>query len=166
MQREERVAGPTAPTRVIYAKLTSTGAYDVVAKTRAIDLSAARELAELMQLGNLPFGVRIEEELGYARPSGGGHVIARYTTYGWNDGRPAPPMTDLIWVDDVAFERVRRNPFALIPHSDDVFAELTELEAVKVPTIDQALELTRLRALGSRAAADFTNFVAGVLAAD
>jgi hypothetical protein len=160
------VAGPSTPTRVIYAKLTSTGAYDVVAKTKTIDLPAARELAELMQLGNLPFGVHIEEELGYARPSGGGHVIARYTTYGWNDGRPAPPMTDLLWVDDVTFERVGRNPFALIPHSDAVFAELTELDAVKVPTVDPPRELARLRALGAAGATDFTNFVAGVLASD
>ncbi len=151
--------------RIIYAKLTSTGAYDVVAKTANIDLPAAREIAELLQLGNLPFGVRIGEELGYARPAAGGHVIARYTTYGWNDGRPAPPMTDLIWVDDASFERVRRNPFALVPVSDAVFAELTELPPVDVPSVDAQAELVRIRSLAP-SAADFTGFVAGVLAAE
>src|SRR5688572_8578002 len=120
--------------RIIYAKLTSSGAYDVVAKTANIELAAARELAEKMQLGNLPFGVKIGEEFGYARPESGGHVIARYTTYGWNDGRPAPPMTDLVWLDDAAFARVRSNPFVLIPHSDEVFAELTELPAYSLPS--------------------------------
>ena len=151
--------------RIIYAKLTSTGAYDVVAKTGNIELAAARELAEKMQLGNLPFGVKIGEEFGYAHPESGGHVIARYTTYGWNDGRPAPPMTDLVWLDDAAFARVRSNPFVLIPHSDEVFAELTELPAYSLPSGNATAELARIRELQS-AAVNFTSFVAGVLDAE
>ncbi len=151
--------------RIIYAKLTSTGAYDVVAKTSNIELAAARELAEKMQLGNLPFGVSIGEELGYARPEAGGHAIARYTTYGWNDGRPAPPMTDLVWIDDAMFSRVRRNPFALVPHSDDVFAELTELAPLQVAATDAETELARIRELAG-VVTDFTAFAAGVLSAE
>jgi hypothetical protein len=151
--------------RIIYAKLTSTGAYDVVAKTANIELAAARQLAETMQLGNLPFGVKIGEEFGYARPESGGHVIARYTTYGWNDGRPAPPMTDLLWLDDAEFETVRCNPFHVIPRSDDVYAELTELPTFTLPSVDAAAELDRIRALRGEAI-NFTSFVAGVLEAD
>src|SRR5687768_16014286 len=109
------VAGSQVPARIIYAKLTSTGAYDVVAKTANVELGAARELAEKVQLGNLPFGVKVGEELGYARLEGGSHLVARYTTYGWSDGRAAPLMTDLVSIDDASFERVRRNPFAVVP---------------------------------------------------
>lgn len=152
---------PNEPVRVIYAKLTSTGAYDVVAKTTNIELTTAREIAEKLQLGNPPFGVRIAEELGYAGLAGG-HIIVRYTTYGWNDGRPAPPMTDAIWVDDATFDRVRRNPFALVPACDEVFAELTDLPPVVVPVCDEAMEYERVRAIG-RNASGFIDFVAGAL---
>jgi len=155
---------PNEPVRIIYAKLTSTGAYDVVAKTTNIDLTSAREVAEKLQLGNPPFGVRIEEELGYATFAGG-HIIVRYTTYGWNDGRPAPPMTDALWVDDATFERVRRNPFALIPVCNDVFAELTDLPPVHIPQCTESTEYDRIREIG-RNASSFIDFVAGALGGD
>jgi hypothetical protein len=159
------MAAQQEPIRIIYAKLTSTGAYDVVAKTPNIDVPAARDIAEKIQLGNLPFGVRVGEEFGYARPAANEHIIARYTTYGWSDGRSAPLMTDLVHIDDANFRRVRCNPFALIPHSDDVFAELTELPAIQITDVTAEQELARLRELAP-AATDFTTFVAGVLAAD
>ena len=76
---------PNETTRVIYAKLTSTGAYDVVGKTRGIELDAARELAERVQPGNIPYDSKLSEGLAYLRPTEGGHLIARYAPYAWRD---------------------------------------------------------------------------------
>lgn len=160
-----KMAAPQGPTRIIYAKLTSTGAYDVVAKTANVELSVARELAEKVQLGNLPFGVRVGEELGYARLDGS-NVVVRYTTYGWSDGRAAPLMTDLVWLDDAAFARVRRNPFVVVPRSDAVFEHLVELPPVELSTEStEDTERERIKQLAAKAN-DFTTFVAGVLSAE
>ncbi len=148
---------PTQPARVIYAKLTSTGDYDVVAKTDNIDINAARSLAERLLLGNVPHDASIAEELAYLRPPEGGHLIIRYTTYNWRDAhRGGAFMTDVVWLNDEDFARARNNAFAVMPSSDDVYDVLTTLPPPVVDERTAAQDIERLAALDDAHAALMT----------
>ena len=152
------------PIRIIYAKLTSTGAYDVVAKTANIELNAARTLAEKLLPGNVPHGATIEEEVGYVHPPEGGHLVFRYARYGWSgDNRGEIYMTDILWLDDADFARARANAFALVPRSDAVFDVLTELPPPQIPERTAADDAARLVALAPLAN-DTAPIVANTLA--
>jgi hypothetical protein len=136
------------PTRVIYAKLTSTGAYDVVARTRDIPLDQARTLAEQLLPGNPPLDADAVELVGYLRPASGDHVVMHFSRYPWKDGdRGDVYSTDIVQLSDAAFRAVRNNAFAAVPHSDRVFDVLTELPDTGLPAASTATEHARLRAL-------------------
>ena len=153
------------PVRIIYAKLTSTGSYDVVAKTPNIELSAARTLAEKLLPGNVPHGVSIEEDVGYVHPPEGGHLVFRHARYGWSgDNRGEIYMTDIVLLDDADFARARANAFAVLPRSDDVFETLTELPLPVIPERTAADDTNRLRELAPLAN-DAANLFAGALTA-
>ena len=138
---------PAQPVRVIYAKLTATGDYDVVAKTDNIDINAARSLAEKLLLGNVPHDATIDEEVAYLRPADDGHLLIRYTTYNWKDeNRGGAFMTDVLWLNDNDFARVRNNAFAALPHSDDVYAELTTLAPITLHSLAADSETAGLAA--------------------
>lgn len=145
-------AQPATPVRVIYAKLTSTGDYDVVAKTDNIELSGARSLAEKLLLGNVPHEAVIAEELAYLRPPEGGHLLIRYTTYNWKDANRGDAfMTDILWLNDPDFARARNNAFAVMPHSDDVFDVLATLPPVSIAGASTDSERARLQELAGEA---------------
>ncbi|MEO5509911.1 MAG: hypothetical protein ABIS27_04720 [Longimicrobiales bacterium] len=144
------MAQPAQAVRVIYAKLTSTGDYDVVAKTDNIDLNAARSLAERLLLGNVPHDASIGEEFAYLRPPEGGHLLIRYTTYNWKDeNRGGAFMTDIVWLNDSEFARARNNAFAMMPSSDDVYDVLTTLPPVDIVDRAAAQDITRMKELES-----------------
>ena len=139
---------PNEPVRVIYAKLTSTGAYDVVAKTANLPLDRARALAEKLLPGNPPLDAVVGDEVAHLRPPEGGHIVLRFARYDWTDGERGDVfITDIIWVSDDDFGRVRDNAFALVPHTDEVFAELKELAPVVVQNRATSGDLARLAQL-------------------
>src|SRR5918992_4956755 len=128
------MAQPTNPIRVIYAKLTSTGAYDVVAKTANVPLERARTLAEKLLPGNPPLDAVVGEEVAHTRHAEGGHIVLRFARYDWADGeRGDVYITDIVWLSDDDFRRARNNVFAVVPRTDQVFDVLTELPAFTVP---------------------------------
>ena len=154
------------PIRVIYAKLTSTGSYDVVAMTSSITLERARATAERLRLGDVPSDASFSAAVAYLRPSDGGHLIARFTPYPWRDADGREPlMTDLVWVDDEDFARVRGNAFALVPTNERTFATLETLEPIPLPAVSAEAELQRIAELGRRAR-NFTTFAAAVLSTE
>src|SRR5262245_46435317 len=154
------------PIRVIYAKLTSTGSYDVVAMTSSITLERARSTAERLRLGDVPSDASFSAALAYLRPGDGGHLIARFTPYPWRDADGREPlMTDLVWVDDEDFARARGNAFALVPTNERTFATLETLEPIQLPAVSADAELQRIAELGRRAR-NFTTFAAAVLSTD
>ena len=154
------------PIRVIYAKLTSTGAYDVVAKTANVPLDRARTLAEKLLPGNPPLGAVVGEELAHARHPEGGHIVLRFARYNWTDGdRGDVYITDIVWVSDDDFRRARNNAFALVPRTDRVFEVLTELPAFTVPARNAADDLERVIALRD-VAGETKTLIASAIAAD
>jgi hypothetical protein len=156
----------SAPIRVIYAKLTSTGSYDVVAMTDNIALEQARAIAEGLRLGDVPADASFTEARAYLRPAEGGHLIARFTPYPWRDADGREPlMTDLVWLSDEDFARVRRNAFAVVPVNERTFATRETLEPVQLPAASAEAELQRVAQLAARAR-NFTTFAAGVLSTD
>jgi hypothetical protein len=155
-----------APLRVIYAKLTSTGSYDVVALTPNIGQEQARATAERLRLGEAPSDGSFSAALAYLRPSDGGHLIARFTPYPWRDADGREPlMTDLVWVSDEDFARVRSNAFALVPANQRTFATLETLAPVQLPAVSAQAELQRIARLAPRAR-NFTTFAAAVLSTE
>src|SRR6185369_15123567 len=156
----------SAPIRVIYAKLTSTGSYDVVAMTSSITLESARATAERLRLGDVPSDASFNAAVAYLRPGEGGHLIARFTPYPWRDADGREPlMTDFVWVGDEDFARARRNAFALVPRNERTFATLETLDPVQLPTISSEAELQRIAQLGPLAR-NFTTFAAAVLSTE
>ncbi|HSJ11023.1 MAG TPA: hypothetical protein VK928_13955, partial [Longimicrobiales bacterium] len=142
------MSGPATPVRVIYAKRTSVGAWDVVAKTANIDEADALGLAERLLLGAPPHDAEIVEEAASLAWPDGGRVILRFSPYAWRDpqGRRVF-MSDIVWLSDTDFERVRGNPFAILPRCDDVFETLTELPPVQLPAHTASDDASRLGAL-------------------
>lgn len=141
------------PVRVIYAKLTSTGSYDVVARTANVSLEHARTLAERLLPGNPPLDASVGEEVAHLRPAEGGHVVLRFARYDWSDGgRGDVYITDIAWFSDSDFHAARANAFALVPHTAELFDREVELPhfavSVRSPTDDAA----RLRELAGDAA--------------
>src|SRR5688572_10182730 len=136
------------PIRVIYAKLTSTGAYDVVAKTANVPLDRARTLAEKLLPGNPPLDAVVGEEVAHLRHAEGGHVVLRFARYNWTDGeRGDVYITDILWLSEEDFRRARNNAFVVVPRTDQVFDVLTELPAFEVPQRSTADDLARVVAL-------------------
>ena len=98
------------PIRVIYAKLTSTGAYDVVAHTRGVSLDHARTLAEQLLPGNPPLDTPFEELIGSLRMADGSHTVLRFARYPWKDGgRGDVYSTDIVQLSDAVFRNARCN---------------------------------------------------------
>ncbi|HSL68906.1 MAG TPA: hypothetical protein VK864_01625 [Longimicrobiales bacterium] len=154
------------PIRVIYAKLTSTGSYDVVAMTPNIMLEQARATAEGLRLGDVPSDASFSAAIAYLRPREGGHLVARFTPYPWRDADGREPlMTDLVWVSDEDFVRVRCNAFALVPRNERTFATLETLPPVELPQVSNDGELQRIAELAPRAR-NFTTFAAAALSTD
>jgi hypothetical protein len=159
------MAQPATAVRVIYAKLTGTGDYDVVAKTDNIDLTAARSLAEKLLLGNVPHDANIGEEVASLRSPEGGHLVIRYTTYNWKDEhRGGAFMTDVVWLGDDDFARARNNPFAVLPVSDDVFESLTPLPPVQIGARSAADDFARLADIAQLASASGDALTTALLA--
>src|SRR5262245_14870579 len=155
-----------APMRVIYAQLTSTGSYDVVAMRANLALEQARATVERLRLRDVPADESFSESIAYLQPSEGGHLVARFTTYPWRDADGREPlMTDLVWVSDDDFARVRANAFALVPRNDRTFATRETLEAVQLPVVSGESELQRIDELAPRGR-NFTTFAAAVLSTD
>ncbi|CAN5709292.1 hypothetical protein BH23GEM9_BH23GEM9_17500 [soil metagenome] len=145
---------PAQSFRIVYAKLTSTGAYDVVARTSNIPLDRARSLAERLLPGNPPLDAAVGEEIGHLRPPDGGHIVMRFTRYDWADGgRGDVYMTDILWVSDAEFAGARSNAFALVPRTTQIFDVLTELPAVTAPERSAAADLERIAELRGSAEA-------------
>jgi len=158
---------PGHPLRVVYAKLTSTGAYDVVARTSNISLDEARSLAERLLPGNPPLDAAVREEVAHLRPPEGGHIVWRFGRYGWSDGgRGDVYITDIAWYSDDDYALARADAFALVPRSDQVFATATELPPFTVAATTAAGERERLTSLHERLAADARTVIAGAAAAD
>ena len=155
------------PARVIYAKLTSTGAYDVVARTSGLTLDLARTFAERLLPGNPPLDASVGEEVAHVRPPEGGHVVLRFARYDWADGdRGDVYITDIAWYSADDFARARCNVFALVPRTDQVFDEATELPAFSVPSVDVDAEHSRIAELHATVAADARTVIASAAAAD
>ena len=155
------------PVRVIYAKLTSTGAYDVVARTSNISLDQARTLAERLLPGNPPLDAVVGEEIAHVRAPEGGHIVWRFARYVWADGgRGDVYITDIGWYSDDDFARARCNAFALVPRTDQVFAATIELPPVTVQPQDSVAEHARIASLHARVAGDARTVIAGAAAAD
>jgi hypothetical protein len=162
----ESPMAPESPVRVIYAKLTSTGAYDVVAHTANVSLERARSVAEPLLPGNPPLDAAVDEEVSHLRPAGGGHIVLRFGRYDWRDGgRGDVYMTDIAWFPDAEFLRARANAFALVPRTDRIFDVLTELPDTVVEERTAAEDLARIAELRDAAAAAQT-VAASAMAAD
>jgi hypothetical protein len=151
------------PIRVIYAKLTSTGSYDVVAMTSNIALERGTCDCGAVAPGRCP--VRCVVQLGgcVSPADDGGHLIARFTPYrgGTLTGRESL-MTDLTVGDDEDFARVRGNAFALVPKNERTFATLETSTRYSCPRFPVKRSCSALRELGQRAR-NFTTFAAAVL---
>jgi hypothetical protein len=155
-----------SPIRVIYAKLTSTGAYDVVAKTANVPLDRARTLAEKLLPGNPPLDAVVGEEVAHLRHGEGGHVVLRFARYNWTDGeRGDIYITDIVWLSEEDFRRARNNAFVVVPRTDQVFDVLTELPAFEVPQRSTEDDLARVVALRA-VASETKTVVASAAAAD
>jgi hypothetical protein len=154
------------PIRVVYAKLTATGAYDVVAKTSNVALERARTLAERLLPGNPPLDAVVGEEVAHARHWEGGHIVLRFARYDWTDGeRGDVYITDIVWLSDEDFRGARNNAFALVPRTDRVFETLTELPPFTVPERSAADDLERVAALRD-VAHEAKTLIASATAAD
>jgi hypothetical protein len=139
---------PARPVRVIYAKLTSTGAYDVVAHTSDIALDRARSLAERLLPGNPPLDAQIGEEVAHLRHPDGGRIVLRFARYDWADGnRGDVYVTDILWLSDADFMRARGNAFALVPRTTQVFDVTTELPPVAIEARTAEQDAQRLQEL-------------------
>ncbi len=144
------IDAPETPVRVIYAKLTSTRAYDVVAHTPNIDLTSARTLAERLLPGNPPIDAEVREEIAHLRPPEGGHIVLRFAPYEWADGNRGDVfLTDILWLSDTDFRRARSNPFALVQRTDQIFEVLEELSIPAIPADNAGPEMQRIAELAA-----------------
>jgi hypothetical protein len=151
---------------VIYAKLTSTGAYEVVARTAHVSLDDARTLAERLLPGNPPLDAAVGEEVAHLRPPEGGHIVWRFARYGWSDGgRGDVFITDITMVFR---RRLQPRPRRRVRwcRGRTRCSGATELPPFTVPAGDAAAEQARITRLHALFAADARTVVAGSAAAD